>query len=184
MGKQFDEISAAHQKFIEDQKIFFVGSAAEEGRVNISPKGGDALRVLGLNRLVWRNLTGSGNETAGHLARVNRMTVMWASFDTRPIILRCYGTARPLHPRDAEFAELNALFPEHVGARQIYDVSVDLVQSSCGYSVPFFTYDSDRDVLNKWAEDKGPEGIEDYWRTRNTETLDGMPTHVVVDDET
>ena len=68
MGKQFDQISDDHQSFIQEQHMFFSGSAAPDGKVNISPKGMDCLRVLGPNRIVWRNLTGSGNETAGHLA--------------------------------------------------------------------------------------------------------------------
>ena len=119
MGKQFDAISDDHKSFIEAQHIFFSGSAANEGKVNISPKGMDSLRVMGPNRIVWRNLTGSGNETAGHLALNPRMTLMWCGFETRPMILRCYGTAKTLHNRDSDFAKLNALFPSSYGARQI-----------------------------------------------------------------
>ncbi len=89
----------------------FCGTAAEDGRVNISPKGMDSLRVLGPNRIVWRNMTGSGNETAGHLARVNRMTLMWCGFETRPMIMRAYGSARALHPRDADFAPASYTHP-------------------------------------------------------------------------
>ncbi|MBO9464439.1 pyridoxamine 5'-phosphate oxidase family protein [Tropicibacter sp. R15_0] len=182
MGKQFDSLSDDHRNFIAEQKIFFVGSAAESGKVNISPKGGDSLRILGDNRIIWRNLTGSGNETAGHLARVNRMTLMWCGFETRPMILRCYGTAKVFHARDPEFDDLNGVFDEHVGARQIYDMTVDMVQTSCGYAVPFYDYREDRKVLDKWAEGKGRDGVGDYWRDRNQETLDGFPTHVIADD--
>ena len=94
MARQFDRIEDDHRRFIEAQHMFFTGSAAPDGRVNISPKGMDSLRVMGANRILWLNLTGSGNETAGHLLEHPRMTLMWCSFTTRPLILRCYGTAR------------------------------------------------------------------------------------------
>ncbi|WP_299736201.1 pyridoxamine 5'-phosphate oxidase family protein [uncultured Roseobacter sp.] len=179
MAKQFDHLSDVLTRFIEAQHIFFVGTAATEGKVNISPKGMDSLRVLGPNRIAWRNLTGSGNETAGHLAQINRMTLMWCGFEAKPMILRTYGSARTLHPRDADFAELNALFPPSDAARQIYDLAIDIVQTSCGYAVPFMDYAGDRDVLKKWAEDKGPDGIAAYWETRNRQTIDGAPTHIL-----
>ncbi|MFK7879140.1 pyridoxamine 5'-phosphate oxidase family protein [Roseobacter sp.] len=179
MATQYDHLSDALTRFIAAQHIFFVGTAAGTGQVNVSPKGMDSLRVLGPDRIVWRNLTGSGNETAGHLAQVNRMTLMWCGFETKPMILRTYGTARTLHPRDGDFAELNALFQTSNGARQIYDLSINMVQTSCGYAVPFMDYVDERDVLKNWAEDKGPEGIADYWDTRNRQTIDGAPTHVI-----
>ena len=179
MGKQFDHISDDHRSFIEAQHIFFCGTAADEGRVNISPKGMDSLRVMGPNRIVWRNWTGSGNETAAHLALHNRMTLMWCGFEKRPMIMRTYGTARTLHPRDADFAELNALFPESLGARQIYDMTVEMLQTSCGYAVPYFDHQGPRDTLQRWTEDKGPEGIATYWQERNQHTIDGLPTNIL-----
>ena len=181
MAKQFERIEDDHLAFIQRQHIFFCGSAAATGRVNISPKGMDSLRVLGPNRIVWRNLTGSGNETAGHLALVNRMTLMWCGFEARPMIMRAYGTARTLHPRDADFAVLDAHFTPSPGARQIYDMTVDMMQTSSGYAVPFFEYAGERDVLEKWADDKGEDGIATYWDTRNRETIDGLPTHIIPD---
>ena len=183
MGKQFDAISDDHAAFIAAQHMFFVGSAADTGRVNISPKGMDALRVLSPNRIVWRNLTGSGNETAAHLALHNRITLMWCGFEKRPMIMRAYGSARTLHPRDAEFADLDALFAPSPGARQIYDVTVDMLQTSCGYAVPYFDHAGPRDSLAKWAEDKGRDGVETYWADRNQRTIDGLPTHILGTDE-
>ncbi|MEJ5217378.1 pyridoxamine 5'-phosphate oxidase family protein [Cognatishimia sp. D5M38] len=179
MGTQYPELSDAHIKFIGQQHIFFVGSAATDGRVNISPKGMDSLRVLGPNRIIWRNMTGSGNETAGHLAEVNRITLMWCGFEKVPMILRAYGTARTLHPRDEEFEGFNTDFPPSPGARQIYDVTIEMVQKSCGYAVPFMDYAGDRDVLKKWAEDKGPDGVQTYWEERNQQTIDGKPTGII-----
>lgn len=179
MARQFDQLSDVLTHFIEAQHVFFVGSAAATGQVNISPKGMESLRVLDPNRIVWRNLTGSGNETAGHLAQINRMTLMWCGFETKPMILRAYGSARTLHPRDTDFEPLNVLFPASDGARQIYDVHIDMVQTSCGFAVPFMDYVGERDILKDWAKDKGPEGIANYWDTRNQHTIDGAPTHIL-----
>ncbi|OWU83698.1 pyridoxamine 5'-phosphate oxidase [Oceanicola sp. 22II-s10i] len=179
MAKQFATIEDDHRRFIEAQHIFFTGTAGPDGYVNVSPKGMDALRVMGPNRIVWRNLTGSGNETAGHLNLINRITLMWCGFEKRPLILRCYGTARTVHRRDSDWDELNGMFPEEMGARQVYDVTVDLVQTSCGYAVPYMDYAGERDTLQKWGESKGADGVRDYWVEKNTVTLDGAPTGVV-----
>jgi pyridoxamine 5'-phosphate oxidase-like protein len=178
MGKQFDRIEDAHRKFIEQQHLFFTGSAAPDGRVNISPKGMDSLRVLGPNRIVWMNITGSGNETAGHLLEHPRMTMMWCSFTTRPQILRCFGVARTLHPGDGGWDELASLFPPHRSARQIFDLDVDLVQTSCGYAVPFMEYKGERDTMQKWVDARSDAEIRAYWPERNARTLDGKPTGV------
>ncbi|UBM59270.1 pyridoxamine 5'-phosphate oxidase family protein [Marinilongibacter aquaticus] len=178
MAKKFDQISDDLQNFIAKQKIFFVGTAMADGHVNVSPKGTDSLRVLDSNRIVWRNLTGSGNETAVHLEHINRITLMWCAFEGKPLILRCYGTAKVYHENDAAFDELNALFSAHTGARQIFDVQVDLVQTSCGYAVPFMDYKEDRDVLDKWAAHKGREGIREYWEEKNSYSLDGKASGI------
>lgn len=181
MAKQFDSITDDHKRFIEAQHMFFCGTAAETGRVNISPKGMDSLRVLGPHRIIWRNLTGSGNETAAHLGQINRMTLMWCGFETRPMIMRAYGSARTLHPRDADFATLNTHFPPSDGARQIYEMTVEMMQTSCGYAVPFYDHKGPRDTLEKWTEDRGADGIATYWRDRNQHTIDGLPTHILGD---
>lgn len=178
MAKQFKSLDETQQKFIQDQHMFFTGSAGPEGRVNISPKGMDSLRVLGPNRILWMNLTGSGNETAGHLLENSRMTLMWCSFTTRPMILRTFGTARAVHVNDAGWQELAAHFPAHRSARQIFDLDIDLVQTSCGYAVPFMEFQSDRDTMQKWVDDKSDEQIRQYWHDKNTVTIDGKPTGV------
>jgi hypothetical protein len=112
--------------------MFFVGTAAESGRVNVSPKGMDTLRVLGPNKIIWLNLTGSGNETAAHVLRNNRMTIMFCSIEQKPMILQLYGTAKIYHPRDEFFQAYIDHFPPMAGSRQIIAMDVDLVQSSCG----------------------------------------------------
>ncbi len=180
MAKQFPALEEAHTKFISEQHLFFTGSAGSDGRVNISPKGMDSLRVMGPNRILWMNLTGSGNETAGHLLENDRMTLMWCSFTTRPLILRAYGTARTVHADDADWQELSGHFPNHRSARQIYDVDIDVVQTSCGYAVPFMDFREDRDTMQKWVDGKSDEDIRAYWAEKNQTTIDGKPTGVPV----
>ncbi|HBS49583.1 MAG TPA: pyridoxamine 5'-phosphate oxidase [Rhodobacteraceae bacterium] len=178
MGKQFDRLEDAHRRFIEEQHLFFCASAAPEGRVNLSPKGMDSLRVLGADRIVWMNLTGSGNETAGYLLESPRMTLMWCSLTTRPMIMRAYGTARTLHEGDADWPALAGLFPAHRSARQIFDMAVEMVQTSCGYAVPFMDYAGERDTMQKWVDAKPDAELRAYWPERNARTLDGKPTGV------
>ncbi len=178
MAKLLSRIDDRLRKFIEAQKIFFVATAAPEGLVNLSPKGMDSLRILGPQRILWRNFTGSGNETAGHLLQSSRMTLMWCSFTLKPMILRAYGSARAVHPHDADWADLGTHFLQADGTRQIVDLTVELVQTSCGYGVPFFDHRGSRDTLKQWTASKGPEGIRRFWEDHNQTTLDGAPTGI------
>lgn len=178
MGKKLETISEHLKSFIEDQKIFFVGTAAETGRVNISPKGMDSLRVMNENKIVWLNLTGSGNETAAHLLRNDRMTIMFCAFEGKPMILRLYGQAKIYYPKDLQFQEYSLLFSEEAGARQIIEMDVDLVQTSCGYAVPLMDFKEERNVLRKWAMNKGQEKIEQYWEEKNSKSIDGFETGI------
>ncbi|MEJ6394292.1 pyridoxamine 5'-phosphate oxidase family protein [Gymnodinialimonas sp. 2305UL16-5] len=180
MAKQFSELNDDHIAFIGNQHLFFVGSAAEIGRVNVSPKGMDSLRVIGPNRILWVNLSGSGNETAGHLQRVNRMTLMWCSFSKQPLILRCFGTAETVHRDDAGWDALAEGFPEHRSARQIFDLRLDLVQTSCGWAVPFMDYAGERPNMQNWVDNKSDAQIRATWARDNRETIDGLPTGIPV----
>lgn len=178
MSERFESLLDKHVKFIENQHIFFVGTAASEGAVNVSPKGIDSFRVISNSKVVWLNLTGSGNETAAHILEKNRMTIMFCSLDKQPLILRLYGQATVVHPRDREWSSLLKLFPEYIGARQIFEVDIDFVQTSCGYAVPFYDVVGDRPTLKKWAEKRGREGVEEYWQEKNTKSLDGKDTGI------
>jgi hypothetical protein len=178
LGKRFDSLDEDHQRFIAAQHMFFVATAAPGARVNLSPKGMDSLRVVSPTRILWLNATGSGNETAAHLALDPRMTLMWCGFEKRPIILRAYGTATVAHRGDAAWPALAAHLPDLPGARQIVDMAVDLVQTSCGFAVPFMDFAGDRPVLRDWATDKGPDGLRAYWDDRNRHSIDGLPTGI------
>ncbi len=178
MGKQFESISKPLQAFIEKQHLFFIGTATADSRVSVSPKGMDSLRVLGPNRVAWLNVTGSGNETAAHVREVPRMTIMFAAFDGHPMILRLYGEARAIHPRDEDWDAMYGLFEPIAGARQVFDVSVDLVQTSCGMAVPRYDYIEERTQLSDWAEKHGKDGIKAYWEKTNQVSIDGRPTGI------
>jgi len=174
MGKLYDSITPELVDFIGRQQMFFVATADAAGRVNVSPKGLDALRVLGASRVAWLNGTGSGNETAAHLAAVNRMTIMFCAFEGKPWILRLYGTARTVQPGDPDWDALVALFPALPGARQVFDMSVDSCQTSCGFGVPLYDFVGQRDLMPAWAERKGSDGIAAYQRKNNAVSLDGL----------
>ena len=178
MGKKLEHITEDLQNFIKSQKIFFVGTAMSKGRVNISPKGMDTFRILGPNKIVWLNLTGSGNETATHLQENNRMTIMFCAFEGKPLILRLYGNAKIFHERDSSYNEYIELFPPIAGSRQVIEMEVDLVQTSCGFAVPFMDFKEERTQLKSWAEKQGKENIKSYWKEKNTISLDGYETGI------
>ena len=175
---RFESIDDGFRGFIESQKVFFVATAAPTGRVNVAAKGMDTLRVVGPNRIVWLNLTGAENETAAHLVETPRMTLMWCSFEGKPLVLRAYGSAKVFHPRNPEWQDLISLFPPIPGSRNILDFDVDLVLTSCGFAVPLFDYVGQRETLQRWAENKGPAGVREFWEARNQQSIDGLPTHI------
>lgn len=179
MGQRHGELTDRLIHFIGDQRLFFVATAAPDGRVNVSPKGMDSLRVIDSRTILWLNLTGSGNETAAHVQEHPRMTLMFCAFDGNPLILRVYGNARVIHPRDSEWNDAFARFDPIPGARQIFELAVDLVQTSCGMGVPLFDYAGQRNQLDRWADKKGEAGIKAYWEEKNRISLDGKPTNIL-----
>jgi hypothetical protein len=174
-----DTITEELQTWISEQKIFFTGTAGAEGKINVSPKGMDTFRVLSPLKVMWLNLTGSGNETAAHLLENGRITIMFCAFEGKPNILRIYGKGRSIHQRDQEWRELIQQFPEFPSARQIVMINIELIQTSCGFGVPLYDYAGERDQMDKWAENKGEEGIKAYWEEKNQVSLDGKETGIL-----
>lgn len=183
MAARFPELSGKLIEFVRQQQLYFVGTAASEGTINVSPKGGDSLRVLSPTRILWLNVTGSGNETAAHLRQTDRMTMMFCSFTEQPMILRCYGRARALHERDEEWAQYIDQFAPHPSSRQLVLFDIELVQTSCGFGVPFYDYGGERDNMDKWLAKRDRQDIEDYWADRNQVSLDGFATGILEDRE-
>lgn len=184
MAKQFESIQDKHRAFIERQRIFFVASAAADARVNISPRGTDALRILSDNRVAYLDLTGSGSETAAHLRADGRMTIMMCAFEGPPSILRLFGTGTCHFSGSETYARLLSEWfddQEPLGARQIVVQDIDLVQTSCGFGVPLFEPRGERDALQRWAEAKGEDGLEAYRLKENAHSIDGLPTGLLDD---
>lgn len=179
MAAQFEELRPVHKQFIEAQPLFFISTAAAEGRINLSPKGMDSLRILDDKTILWVNLTGSGNETAAHLLLNNRMTIMLNAFQDPPLILRLYGNCDVYHPRDKEFEQYLPLFPTYRAARQLIKLNLEMVQTSCGYGVPYMEYTGERSRLKQWADDKTDQQIWDYWEKKNQKSIDGFETKIL-----
>ena len=179
MAKFYAELSEDLRDFIARQHLFFTATASGEGRINLSPKGMDSFRCLDAHTVAYLDVTGSGNETAAHLLADGRITLMFCSFDTQPVILRLYGQGRVIRPRDTEWNALSRHFPSLAGTRQIMVIRVESVQTSCGYGVPLYQYKGERDTLLRWAEKKGPRGLVDYWHEKNQVSIDGLPTRLL-----
>lgn len=179
MSKFYTKITSRLQKFIEAQKIFFIATAPNSGRINLSPKGMDSFRVINENRVLWLNVTGSGNETAAHLNENKRITIMFCSFEKVPNILRLYGKGKEIKPNDATWNKVISLFSETPGTRQIFDITIESAQTSCGMSIPFYEFKGERNDLNNWAENQGEENIKQYWENKNQTSIDGLPTHIL-----
>jgi hypothetical protein len=180
MGKSFEALLPEHENFIAKQHIFFVGSAplSAGGHVNLSPKGHDVLRLLSANEVAYLDLTGSGNETSAHLEENGRITLMFTAFEGPPMILRLYGKGRVVLPETPEWEELAPQFTLLPGARQIIVVDVHEVKSSCGFSIPFYNYEGERNTLQHWATNKGEQGLNDYRQEKNVTSMDGLLTTI------
>ena len=178
MAKVFDSITEELQKFIEKQQMFFVGTAplSPQGHVNISPKGLESFCILSPNRVAYLDLTGSGNETSAHLLENSRITFMFCAFQEPPCILRLYGQGRTILPNDPEWNNLSYLFDDFPGTRQIIIADIDRVQTSCGFSVPLYEFQGQRETLIKWANKKGEQGIREYHQRKNLTSIDGLST--------
>ena len=172
------ELTKELQHFINEQKIFFTGTAPSEGKINLSPKGLDSFRILGPLKVMWLNLTGSGNETAAHLLENGRITIMFCSFEGSPQIVRLYGKGKVIHPRDADWNKFISSFANYKTARQLIIVDLDMIQTSCGFGVPLYNFAGEREQLATWANKKSRTDIEDYWKNKNRISLDGKPTGI------
>ena len=179
MAKQLEALNPDHRDFIQRQSIFFVSSATAGSRVNISPREISALRIVDDNSVIYLDRTGSGNETAAHMLADGRLTIMFCAFTGPPQIMRLYGTGTSVGWENAEFEDLISQYyggSKPLGTRQIMRLKFDLVQTSCGYGVPLFEYKGDRNAIENWHENKGPDGIQSYWEQKNLSSIDGLPT--------
>lgn len=175
MADFFDALDAKHVEMIGKQPVFFVATAAEGARINLSPKGYDAFRVLSPKRVAYLDLGGSGNETHAHLAADGRITLMFCNFQQPALILRIYGCGRPVMPQDGEWGDLTAHFTLMPGTRQIFVIDVESVQTSCGWGVPFMAFQDERSTLKKAHAQANPSEWEAKMSLRIS-SIDGLPT--------
>ncbi len=178
MGKVYESIEGRVAEFIEKQHMFFVATAplAEDGLLNLSPKGLDTFAILGPREVAYLDFHGSGIETLAHLRENGRIVLMFCAFDGSPNIVRLHGRGSALEPGDPGFDELRGHFTaEYEHVRSLVSVSVERIADSCGFAVPRFHYEGERDQLLKWSEKKGHEGVRRYAADNNRKSLDGLP---------
>lgn len=177
MAKVLPEIDNELAEWIAAQPLFFNATAplSSEGHVNLSPRGLDTFRVLGPHKVAYLDFTGSGNESAAHLAENGRITLMFCAFSGPPRILRLYGHGEVVLPDSDNWPSLRCHFPEALPpARQIVCVAVERIQTSCGYGVPLMELVGQREDLGRWAEKKGEEGLRLYQEKNNRASIDGL----------
>jgi hypothetical protein len=178
MGKLHTEITREIRTFIDRQHVFFVATAPSgpDGHINLSPKGLDALRVLGPREVAYLDSIGSGAETIAHVRDNGRITLMFCAFDGAPNIVRLYGSGDVIEPQDPAFALLQPAFGDPApGTRSIIRVRVHRIADTCGFGVPLLDFRGHRPQLSAWATRKGAEGLRDYQRQNNATSIDGLP---------
>lgn len=177
MGKIYSSIDQRLRAFMETQHIFFVGTAPAgiAGNVNISPKGLDTLRIFGPNEIAYIDFVGSGAETIAHLRENGRIVVMFCAFDGPPQIVRMHGRGEVIEPQDDRFRALRTKFNPAPGVRAIIRIDIKRISDSCGYAVPKYRYEGQRDQLGAWAERKGEQALDIYQREKNGVSIDGLP---------
>lgn len=175
MADFFDALNDKHVAMIEGQPIFSVATAAEDARINLSPKGYDVFRVLSPTQVAYLDLGGSGNETHAHLAADGRITIMFCNFQRPALILRIYGRGTAVLPQDDGWDELAQRFTLLPGTRQIFVVDIESVQTSCGWGVPFMEFEAERNTLKKAHAQANPA----EWAAKSSlriASIDGLPT--------
>ncbi len=177
MSKIYDTIDSGIGSFIKGQKMFFVASAPlhAEGHINLSPKGLDSFRILGPRTVAYLDFTGSGVETIAHLRENGRVVIMFCAFEGPPKIVRLHGRGKTIELGDRDFAMMRSQFPDYPGVRAVIVVDVERIADSCGYAVPVYRYEGERDQLVKWAEHKGVDGVAEYKGKNNLRSIDGLP---------
>lgn len=181
MSKVLESITTELGEWLRLQHLFFVATAPrnEQAHLNCSPKGGDSFRVINEHEVAYADFTGSGIETISHLQENGRIVIMFCAFSGPPKIVRLHGKGDVIYPGTPEFDGLAKHFPENPGTRAIIHVRISRVSESCGFAVPRFDHIGDRDILDKWAEQKEPAELIAYRAKKNKSSIDGIPGYRV-----
>ena len=177
MGKTYERLDESLRRFIGEQQMFFVATAplSGDGLVNVSPKGLDSFRILDDHTVAYLDLTGSGIETLAHVRENGRIVILFCAFDGRPMILRLYGRGTAHEEGAPEFDELRPLFPPLEGARAILRVELHRIADSCGWGVPLYECNRQRDTLLRYYQQKGEDTVRSMRLEGNAQSLDGLP---------
>ena len=186
MGRIYERIDDHLHKWINQQSMFFVGTApaATDGHVNVSPKGPmGSLRILDDHTVAYLDIVGSGAETIAHIRENGRIVVMFCAFQGPPRILRLHGRGEVVLPGEPRFDELlqtGFQEPEAPEARRaIIVVHVQRVADSCGYGVPLLAYEGERPHSDlstaKRLRVEGPDAMRNYEAQHNQASIDGLP---------
>jgi len=156
--------------------MFFVSTAplSSSGHINCSPKGLDSFLICGSNQVAYLDLTGSGAETIAHLKENGRIVVMFCEFSGAPRIVRLYGKGTVHQVGSSSFDQWKMHFPDSPSARSVIEIEVSRVSSSCGFGVPKYEFQKQRDTLDQWGTKRSPEQLQDYHRQKNAESIDGL----------
>ena len=184
MGKTYERIDGRLRTFIEAQPLFFTATAplSGDGTVNLSPKGlRGSFVILDELTLAYLDFAGSNAETIAHLRENGRITLMWCAFQGPPNIVRVHGRGEPVFRDDPRFADLLSHFPDidptQHGLRAIVVVRAEVVRDSCGYAVPYMSYDGDRELHGKRFAREDDESLSAYFAKKDhiATSLDGLP---------
>ncbi len=179
MGKITDTLSLEDIEFIKKQKMFFVATAPKDGKINLSPKGlDDTFKIINNNKILWLNYFGSGNETATHLLEDKRMTIMFCAFENEPNILRLYCKAKSIQEKDSSWDKYLSHFENTNGARQVFEVTIEYVNNSCGMGVPLYEFKTQREDLTKLYSNMSKEEQIEYMKRKNQFSFDGKASQL------
>jgi hypothetical protein len=177
-----DSLNDKDKQFIKNQKIFFISTSPQKGKINLSPKGLDnTFKIVNNNTILWLNYFGSGNETAAHILEDNRMTIMFCAFEGNANILRLYCTARAIQEKDDNWEEYLCNFKVTRAARQIFEVTILNVNNSCGMGVPLYEYVNQRTELTNYYDGLNNEDYIKYMKKNNQVSFDGKDTKLFED---
>ena len=152
MGKQYKILTDKDIEFIKKQKLFYLASSCG-GEVNLSPKGYDSIRVLDNSTLAFMNYPGSGNRTYRDAIDDGEFTLVFNAFEGDAKILRLFCKATIVENDSETFEKYLKTFDEKRElVRDFFEFHIYAVESSCGESVPYMEYKSDRKSLRNWVK--------------------------------